>query len=89
MGFGLLPPREKNTFVVISEDNEPEGQEYLAVDAESAAEKYAEYWDAGDYVLASDECATIEVEVVGPDGERKKFSCRAIVSVDYYADEVE
>lgn len=68
-----------------------QGTHYRAMDAEHAAEEWAENYDVGDYPLTRNEDHREVVKVVAADGDPtvSTFAVRAAISVDYYADEVE
>jgi hypothetical protein len=72
------------------EDGPEQGKHYQAVDAEFAAEKWAEDYDKGDYTLTQNEdCREIvKVMMVANDPVVRTFAVRAAISVDYYADEL-
>ncbi len=72
------------------EDGPSDGRHIRAQSAEAAAEQWAEDWDAGDYALASNEDhhETVKVIMVANDPKVHTFKVRAVISTDYYADEV-
>lgn len=64
-----------------------DSKSFKAFDAEAAARDYAEHYDTGgDYSLLNGD--TIEIEVVGPGGEKTKFRCSGETVPSYSAKEI-
>jgi len=77
------------TFEVLIEDyhGDDDGIKVSAFDAEEAAEKAIEEWDAeGDYTCAGG--SEVNVTVKGSDGSVKKFVVTAEACPEYYASEI-
>ena len=72
------------------EDGPEDGRQYLAKDAEEAAQKWAEDYDKDEYPLSLDQDHSEVVKVIlrANDPVVRTFAVRASISVRYSADEV-
>lgn len=70
-------------------EDKADGREIEATDHEDAAAKWAKRHDRDDYPLSNGEIETVLVSETHDGAQEFHFRVRAVISVDYYADEVE
>jgi len=64
-------------------------QEFYAYGMIHAAEKWAEWFNEQEnYCFDSDEDYYEEIEIIAPDGERKKFKVSAYITINYRVKEI-